>query len=286
MGGALRMMRSSARILVREKELIIFPALSGVLTFLLAVAFLAPELEGLAGSLGVLPQADSAGTAGGADEPQPTNYVVLALFYVTTAFIVVFFNSALIACAFKRMDGGDPDVFYGLEKAMQQIGRIFAWAVLSGSVGMLLNALEKNAKGAERFVASVLGFAWSVTTYLALPALIAQRLGPFEALRESARLLKETWGEQLAGQLGFGLLYGVVIGAGAIALAIPGVMTSSTVSDAAVWLGVFIVYVILVGIVISALQTIYRAALYRYAGSGEAPEGFDLIDLAASIRSL
>ena len=41
--------------------------------------------------------------------------------------------------------------------------------------------------------------------------LVVENKGPIAALKESTRLLKRTWGEQLAGNVGFGLIFGLLM---------------------------------------------------------------------------
>ena len=50
-------------------------------------------------------------------ENGPLAYVWLFLFYVVTAFVVIFFNSAIIGCALARMMRKDPTVQFGFRVA-------------------------------------------------------------------------------------------------------------------------------------------------------------------------
>ena len=45
-----------------------------------------------------------------------------------------------------------------------------------------------------------------------------------------------------------------------------------------------VVYLIVLGIVLSALRSIFGAVLYRYAKTGHAPDGFAESDLRAAMR--
>lgn len=273
-GRTWEMMKSSARILRQDKEMMVFPVLSGIFTLLLVASFVAPFF----GETEFSRQLREAEEQGRED----LLYAGLFAFYVLSYFIVVFFNSAIIACALKRMDGGDPTIGYGLSAAFERIGPILGWAIFAGTIGFILRVIEERSQLAGKIIAGLLGVAWSVTAYLAVPALVARKLGPIDAFRESARLLKESWGEQIIGNVGFGLVFFVlsIPAAGFIAL---GVFFESGYG-VAVGVALAVIYMLLLAIIQSALQAIYQAAVYRYADSGEAPAEFDTGALAASIQ--
>ena len=272
-GRTWEMMKSSARILRQDKELLVFPVLSAIFTLLLVASFVAPLF-------GESEFARQLRSEDGASEEML--YLGLFLFYVFSYFIVIFFNSAIIACAMKRMDGGDPTVGYGLSAAFERIGPILGWAIFAGTIGFLLRIIEERSQMAGKIVAAILGVAWSVTAYLAVPALVAKKLGPIDAFKESARLLKHTWGEQIIGNVGFGLVFFVLMlpAVGFIAL---GVAMGEGIG-LATGIGLAIAYGALLAVIQSALQAIYQAAVYRYADTGEAPQEFDTDALAASIQ--
>jgi hypothetical protein len=288
LGTTWQMMKTAAAVLWHNKLLVILPLVAGILTWVLALIL-------IPGQIGMGLEASGDGASGAATADDGPNLVVLFLFYIGSYFVVTFFNSALIECAFQRMTGGDATVAGGLSAATSRIDKIAGWALLAGTVGLVIDQLEKRSKGAKEVIVSTIGFAWSMATYLAVPAMIAQGLGPFAALQESVRLLKETWGEQLIGEISFsalGMLLGVIgflviggigLAAGANPLAL---LSDEPVSPALVTcIVVLVLYLLTLAIVISALSTVYRAALYLYADTGEAPEGFDLDALAGTIKS-
>src|SRR5690606_40814523 len=55
-----------------------------------------------------------------------------------------------------------------------------------------------------------IGLAWTLATFLVVPVLVSQNVGPIEALKESVSLLKRSWGENLAGNVGIGLAFGLI----------------------------------------------------------------------------
>ena len=157
------------------------------------------------------------------------------LFYFCNYFVIVFFNSALIACVMNAINGGEAALSYGVSFAFKRLPQIVGWALVSATISVILRVIENSHKKAGRWIAGLLGMAWSLLTFLVIPVLVVEKKGPIEAFKESSRLLKKTWGEQLIGSFGFGLVFFVLgipgillIVFGALAIGSAGVAVSST----------------------------------------------------------
>jgi len=136
--------------------------------------------------------------------------------------------------------------------------------------------LSERSNQLGRFVIGLVGMAWNLATFLAVPVLAAEGVGPIEAVKRSAQMLKKTWGEQIVGNFGLGAIFGIVyfllivLGIGGVVLLVLG--------GTPLWLIIplalaVIAMLVLVSLVNSTLQGIYTAALYQYA-SGEAADIF------------
>jgi len=138
-------------------------------------------------------------------------------------------------------------------------------------------------------VAGFPGVAWTVASFLVVPVLVSRNIGPIDAVKESALLLKKTWGENLIGQGGVGLVFGlgmfalIVVGVAAI---VGAAMTGSMVFTGVV-VALLIALLVLAGLVQAALTGIYSAALYRYASGEGDTEGFDegLLEQAFAVKN-
>jgi hypothetical protein len=110
-----------------------------------------------------------------------------------------------------------------------------------------------------------------VATYLVVPVLVMEKVGPVDAVKRSGSLLKQTWGEQLVGNFGIGTVFGWIgflvflLGGGFVALAI------ATGSAALIVTAVLltILMIIAVALINTTLKGIYTAAVYQYAATGE-----------------
>ncbi len=258
-----QIMKASWEILRQDKEILLFPALSG-LSLLLIMASFAVPMFALGGFDTAQRIARHNGTVG--------NLVVLFAFYFINYLVVIFFNTAIVACATIRMRGGNPTVADGLQAASSRLFEIAGWAVLSASVGMLLRTIEERSRLVGRIVAGLLGTAWGITSYLVIPILVNERKGPMEAFQESARLLKKTWGEELIGGFSFGLMF-FILALPAFGVLVAGCAGGKAITAILVILAVL--YLIALSVVQAALQGIFQAALYQYAKKGEPPRGFD-----------
>ncbi len=254
------LVKESARVLSLDRELLIFPLLSGVASILVIVSYFGPI--GFLGGWELL-DSESSGYLGS---------VIMFGFYLIQYFVVFFFNTALVGAALIRMDGGDPTVSDGMRIAWDKLPAILGYAVLSATVGMILRTLAERLGFIGRLVLSALGVGWSLATFLAVPVLVTRDIGPIEVVKESATLFKKTWGEQVVGNFGMGWA-GFLMAASwtltlALGFAVAGGLGLGFLVPPLIVIGV-LGYVAL-GLILSALKGIYTAALYRYASTGEA----------------
>lgn len=258
--------KASMDVLRADKELVVFPLVSSLVTIAVAASFLLPIL-----GLGLVRH------MGGGDASAVALYVLLFAFYLVQYFVIFFFNTALVGAAMIRLDGGDPTVGTGLRIAAGKWRPILGYAAIAATVGLLLRALEERAGFLARLVIGLVGAAWTVATFLTVPVLVARDVGPVEAVKESASLLGRTWGENLIGQGGIGLVFGLVyalLGIAGVGLVVfLGVQQLATPAIVAACL--LVVAFLVLALVQAALSGIYSAALYRFAIAGDAPAGFD-----------
>lgn len=259
--------RASLAVLRSDKELLVFPLVSSAVTLLVAASFILPMF-----GLGMFRDLEAEG--GG----MPAMfYPWLFCFYLVQYFVIFFFNTALVGAAMIRLDGGDPTVSDGLRIARGKWPAILGYAAIAATVGMLLRALEQKAGFLGRIVIGLIGVAWTVATYLTVPVLVARDVGPIEAVKESASLLKDTWGENIIGNGGMGLVFGLAtFGLILVAAAVLVFLVAQKLLVlAAVVAGLALLAVLMLALVQAALSGIYSAALYRFAVQGDAPAGFD-----------
>ena len=195
-------------------------------------------------------------------------YVGIFIYYLINFFIVVFFNSALIHCAMLYFDGEEPTMSDGLNYATSKIGQIFGWAVVSATVGVLLQIIQNTGKIGE-FISSLIGVAWSILTFFVVPVLIYEDKNVFDSIKESGRLMKEKWGESLGANVGFGLFHflGILLGIGII-------FGFMAIEQPIIGIVIGGLGILLISTIVSAAQTVFVAAVYNHV-KGRPTGNFD-----------
>jgi hypothetical protein len=263
-----QLVQASWNVLRSDRELLVLPAISGVTAIALGVGFLA-----LAMGAGTFERMQD----GQAGHIAVSLYAAIFIWYIIQYFIIFFFNTALVAAALARLNGADPTLKEALALAASRSGQIFGYAVISATVGILLHAFSERLGLIGRIMESVIGVAWTAATFLVVPVLVVENVGPMEAIRRSASLLRRSWGENLIGNGGISFAIGCacgffgIVGIGGGTLAMQSGDTALSISLYAVAFA-GILATLLVG---SALSAVYTAALYCYAALDETPAGFD-----------
>jgi len=86
---------------------------------------------------------------------------------------------------------------------------IVSWFIFAGLVGGLFRFALGRFGLAGKIASAVFGLSWAAAAFFAIPILLRENKGedsPLEVLRTSAALVKQTWGESVAGYSSFGLL--------------------------------------------------------------------------------
>jgi hypothetical protein len=256
------------QVLKLDKELLVFPLLSGIACVIVLASFAVPLF--LSGALDSLE---------GGRENATQNvlaWLVLFAFYFVNYFVITFFNSALVGCAVIRLKGGDPTVADGFHSALPRLPQIVSWSLVAATVGVLLKVIESRSQRAGEVVAGLLGMAWSITTFFVVPVLVIEGLGPIDSVKRSVSVMRKTWGESLVSNWGIGLIvFGLSLIAMLPILAGGFLMNSGLNVVGIVLIAVGVVSLIAVALVSSALNSIVLAALYIYAAEDQMPEGFD-----------
>ena len=264
----IQLMKSCVRVLKKDKELILFPIMAAI--FVLSL-------------LGLILSTGSINLSETNEEQQ--SILPLAILIFGANFIIVFFNSALISAALERLRGGDPNISSGLSHALKHIHHIFFWSIIVTIMGLIFAALKANGRNRGGFggvmtqiFASFLEAGWAMMTFFVIPIIVSENISPISAIKRSSSLFKQTWGNQVAANFGFGIFqilaivismgigwfFGLLNGTFGIAI---GLLSATTL--------VSIIY---------TLEGIYKAALYEHA-LGEKPLEFEEQDLRTAYRA-
>lgn len=261
------LMGASWQVLMLDKELLLFPLLSAIATGIVTLTFVWP----LAQDQSWLQSGDAA-----SEFDQFLAYARLFLFYVCTYFTVVFFNASLITAVHLRLKGKNPTLMDGINGAWARKNEIFWWVLLAATVGLLLNTMKERSKNITSLLFGALGVAWSLLTYFVVPILVVEGKGPVEAVKESAAMIRRTWGEEMVGGVSYGgISFFFSLPAVAVAVFGVGYLVNGALVNGMLLIGAAIVYGFLLSLTMTTLSSIFHTAVYHYARTGSVPLGFD-----------
>lgn len=264
----IQLMKSCVKVLKKDKELILFPIMAAIFVIVL---------------LGLIYSTGSIDLSAANEEQMSILPVAILIFGAN--FIIVFFNSALISAALERLRGGDPNISSGLSHAFKHIHHIFFWSIIVTIMGLIFAAIKANGRQRGGFggmmtqiFASFLEAGWAMMTFFVVPIIVSENISPLSAIKRSSSLFKQTWGNQVAANFGFGIFqiiailislgigwfFGLINGTLGIAI---GLLCATT--------SISIIY---------TLEGIYKAALYEHA-LGEKPLEFEEQDLRTAYRA-
>ena len=264
--------KASWAVLQADRELLVFPLVSFLALVAVLITFAIPVV-----------------LVGGFTDPETGDYnvagLVLAfLFYVVAYSVSFYFNTGLVGAAMIRLQGGDPTVRDGFRIANSRLPAIIGYAIIAATVGMVLRAISERAGFIGQIIIGFIGLAWSILTFLVVPVLVVENVGPIDAVKRSGALLRKTWGEQLIGGGGIGLVFGLIL----FLVILVGIFFTVLLAGISPVLFVFgLVATTLaaggVALVGGALGGIYTASLYQYATTGAAGQfGTEVMEAAFS----
>jgi Family of unknown function (DUF6159) len=260
--------KKSWALLRGHPELIRFPLYGAVATVPLALVTLGPgfylfEEDQLAGALPL---------------------IVLGIYVLS---VVGFYFSVGLAAAADMVFRGQSGVTVrdGLAVSRERFSQICGWAAVSTAISVVMGTLENQGGVGGQIAARLVGTAWALVTFLAVPVIALEGTGPFETLKRSASIFRERWGQQITGNLAIGGAVGLLGILPSVLLIVAGVVIWASSG----FIGALLVIIGAIGLAISlllskALSGIFGVALYRYATEGEAVGGFTGEELESAVK--
>ena len=251
---SIELAKSSWNVLRDDKKLTALPLLSGLSALVVALVFFGP----------VAIIADN----GAQGSSKPLAWILGIVGYIAVTFVVVFFNAALVFAADKRLRGEPVTIGDAVQAAGARAHTLLPWSVLTATVSLVIRAIEERSGILGRIIGSLIGLAWSLVTFLVLPVIVIEQVGPIDAVKRSAELFKHTWGENMIANAGIGIvaMFASLIGV------LPCLLLVAIGGPATVLgIGLAVAWIIAVQLVAATLTGILQIALYRFANDGTVP---------------
>lgn len=264
---SIKLMKQTALIVRQRPSLLIFPFISTLL--IVCALFFA-----------IRPLAHIEETAWKTNQLPTHDYfiflaIVLLLFGLINLITLVF-NVSLTICAVKHIKHETYTIGLGFKTGFQCIGKLFRWRIFSNTVGVVVRFLEY-------WVDSWPHYAIAKNTFLSLkirtavffitPIIIQEKLNSFSAIRRSANLVKNKWGDSAS----YKVSIGVIVFLFNIIFLIPALIALLIGGKTIVFIGSAIssVLLLITSIIYAALNTILIAALYLYATDVDVSEFYE-----------
>jgi len=270
----LSIAKGSWAVLRQDKELMALPVIGAIVMVIVALAIGIPlinVLETLETTNAITGETELSG--GGVF----IGFIGIAVGYYLLVLINQIFAGGVVHGAYTRMTGGDPTVMSSIQAAASKTAQLLPWAIATGTVGLILDALRDRGF-IGKIIAGIISFAWKTATFLVLPILVIEGLGPRAAYNRSKELMTGTWGTSANATFGF-ILIGFVASLPGIAL---GWLAASS-DNIGLWALAF-VWIAGTSVVITTLNSVMRAALYLFVTTRQVPADFQESNLAAAFR--
>jgi hypothetical protein len=260
-------------VINKDRELLWFALLSFIFSTIYSVAMIFPSVV-----------ASLMDNGWNQDSLQAFEYLMIFLTYFGLAFIATFFNTCVVYTAKVRFEGGNATFDESLKFAFSRIGVIFQWSLISASVGLVLRLLQELASNLGKIgqlvaniLISLLGMAWSIMTIFVVPVLVYDNLGPIDAIKKSAEVIKKTWGESLIKAVGLGLIQFfvfvlIILAAGALTVALG---SAFDLIGVIIGIGIGLLLLLMAGLVFTVANTVFNTALFVYANNNMIAAGFN-----------
>jgi hypothetical protein len=185
----------------------------------------------------------------------------LIIWYLLFNIFTVFFNAAAAANARASQNGGSPSFSFGIKAAFKKMNLIINWALFEGIIGHIMGLLsDMKMSKAFNFTGEI---AWGFVKYFIIPITIFENKSVKEAISESQKLIKKSWGKSAGGDFRISFVSYIPL---TIVLLI--LIFSSVLKDEFVTYGLFIltIFTLLIGSLINfSLRSIFCTALYMNA---------------------
>jgi len=276
-------------VVVRNKELLIFPIFISAATAVIFLFFFAPAALWPTGFSYTSAEhwhalADKYFRSSGSERNphftlSPIAGVYAAFLYLISMFTATFFNVAFYNEILAALNGEPVSLKRGLQFACTRWKAILMWALFAGLIGLIIKAIEQKFDFVGKLIARFVGLAWSIASVFVIPVIVREEStsNPIAMLKKSAGTLQQVWGEGLIGYVGIGAVNTIVL-LGSLPLLVVGIIASTQMH--LYWLlGCIIVGWVLMMIVWSYLMNVaglvYKGALFLYASEGIVAEPYD-----------
>jgi hypothetical protein len=282
--------KSSLMVIIRNKELLIFPIVITAATVVIFLFFFAPAVLWPTGfsyfsadhwrALSDMYFRTSSLSHHHAQfSLSPIAYVYVAFLYFVSMFTATFFNVAFYNEILAALSGDQVSLSRGLKFACSRWKAILLWALFAGLIGLIIKIIEQRFEIVGRIIARFVGLAWSIASVFVIPVMVreTETSNPIEMLKRSAGTLTKTWGEGLIGYIGIGAVNSIVMGVSMVFIVLASVISANLHNFwfLGIVIAVWLISMLIWSYLMNVAGLVYKGALYLYAAEGIVSEPYD-----------
>jgi hypothetical protein len=281
--------KSSLMVIVRNKQLLVFPIFITAATVAIFLFFFAPAALWPTGFSYTSGEhwhalADKYFRSYGSQRNphfslSPIAYAYGALVYLASMFVATFFNVAFYNEILAALNGEAVSLSRGLKFACTRWKAILMWAMFAGLIGLIIRIIAERFDFVGQLIAKFIGLAWSIASVFVIPIIVRDdsTVNPLALLKKSAGTLSQVWGEGLIGYVGIGIINTIFM-LGSVAILAVSVTVAIAIQN--FWLLGFtiagwIISMFIWSYLMNVAGLVYKGALYLYASEGIVSEPYD-----------
>lgn len=192
--------KTSLATIKENPSLMVFPLISGLSLVLVSISFFGSGYFFFGEDILALANDETAVTS-----LNVLLYAMAFIFYLANYFVIVFFNVGMVYCAKQILEGKETTVGDGIRFAQMRMANILAWSFLAATVGMILKGIQERAGAIGGIITGIIGVVWGIATFFVIPIVAFENVSPIEAVKKSALIMKEKWGESIGANFSFGV---------------------------------------------------------------------------------
>src|SRR5215212_9032682 len=128
----IELMGISWRLLNKNRQLLVLPAISGLV--IIAILAISAGVLTIGGAFEA--------TADGEPSFRLADYLMFVVIYFALSFSVIYFNAALVSAAYDLLSGQKPTVRGALDAAYLQMPVILGWAFFVTTIGLIIDRIR------------------------------------------------------------------------------------------------------------------------------------------------
>lgn len=202
----------------------------------------------------------------------PAGIALFIVLYFVMCFVTVYLNCVMLACVMERLQGRSGKRADGMRIANSRLPAIAGWALMSMTVGLIINLLERTHSMVADIIAIIVGGAFAIGTYMGLPLLIYEKCGPLKAFSRGMKMFGKNWRQVASANAIIFLAFIVIfLGLHFLAAVIPYLSPDFSIINT----GLVVLLVAFMLSFGSALNAIIRSAVFLSLHAKQNVPGFD-----------